>query len=194
MKKIPDATRVALGQQSIKNKIMKTQSIPRYTLMLLLFVVFNYSFAQTSAEYAKADNLSKSNAYNTNTEVKKSFSTNTKLQQSFHNYFKEATDVNWNMVGNDYLVSFKTAEMKTRALFSKSGVLLYTLHYGSEKNLPASIDEQVRSTYYDYQITSAIQVNIGKHNIWIVNLKDNASYIILRIEDNQMEVMQQYHE
>jgi len=116
------------------------------------------------------------------------------VQHSFANYFKDATDASWDMVGKEFLISFNKGGMHTRALFSKNGSLLYALHYGSEKDLPKSIDQQVKSTYYDYQITSDTQVNINKHNLWIVNLKDNTDYITLRVEDSEMEIMQQYHE
>jgi hypothetical protein len=173
---------------------MKTRFILRLSLLILSTVIISYSFAQKSTELILAKVASKNSAGTATTEANKSLSVKTKIQQSFVNYFKTAEDASWEMIDNDFLVSFKSNNMRTRALFSKGGALLYTINYGNESDLPKDMYQQVKSTYYDSQITGAIHVLIGKQDIWIVNLKGNAGYTTLRMEEGEIEVMQQYHE
>src|SRR4051812_12931133 len=196
LKKIPHCAQIALCQQiTQKLKIMKTLFPLRFTILLLTVVITSHLLAQNTSgnELAIVSTKANSTVHATsNKDVNKSLNTlNAKVQHSFTNYFKDATDASWDMLGKEFLISFNTGGMHTRALFSKSGSLLYALQYGSEKDLPKGIDQQVRSTYYNYQIMNTIQVNTGQHHVWIVYLKDNASYIVLKIEEDEMEVMQQ---
>ena len=177
---------------------MKTQFSIRFSILLLAAFIMSHSFAQNTAGTELAIAVAKGSTIADtalNTDTKKSIDMmNVKVQRSFTSYFKNATDVNWYMTGKQFLIAFNKDGMYTRALFSKNGSLLYALHYGSEKDLPNSIYEQVKSTYYNYQIISTVQVNNDRRNIWIVNLKDNTNYITLRVENGEMEVMQQFHE
>ena len=98
------------------------------------------------------------------------------------------------MISNDFLVNFKTGNVSTRALFSKTDALLYTINYSLEKNMPRDVYQQVRSTYYNYQITSVVKMMINKHKVCIENVKDSTNYINLRVEDGEIEVMQKHRE
>jgi hypothetical protein len=110
--------------------------------------------------------------------------------KSFHQYFANSQNIKWYMVNKDFLIKFMTDENLNHALFTKRGNLVYHISYGYEKSLPAEIREQVKSTYYDYDIIRAIKVTEADRVIWVVNLEDAKRLILVRLEEGDMEEVQ----
>lgn len=81
-----------------------------------------------------------------------------------------------------------------RALFTQKGKLIYSINYGSEINLPIDIRKIVKSTYYDYNIISAIEVNQNKKIVWVVKLAGFKKTISVRVENGEMEEIENIHE
>ena len=111
----------------------------------------------------------------------------TAVNSSFNASFQNAQNPEWYKLNKRYLVTFLTDDQKNRALYAKSGELIYHIHYGVEQNLPDDIRKMVKSNYVDYNIIMAISVNQDKRNIWVVNLEGKNDYIIVREEDDQLE-------
>ena len=120
------------------------------------------------------------------------FASNIKVQRSFISYFEETAENNWSMVGKDFLNRFHFNGVLINALFDKQGRLIYTISYGTEKNLPADVRKTVKSEYYDYAITMAIEVKESNRDIWVVKLDNTNEQITVRVEDNEMERVQQF--
>lgn len=114
-------------------------------------------------------------------------STNVKLQKAFLSHFGEDIDNNWRMIGKNYLNRFHSNGLLTNALFTKNGQLLYVIKYGTEKNLPAEIRKMVKSEYYDYAITMAVEIKEDNRDIWIVKLYNDPQLITVAVEDGEME-------
>jgi len=83
-----------------------------------------------------------------------------------------------------------TDDNLNRALFTKRGNLIYHISYGYEKNLAEDIRRQVKSTYYDYDISRTIKVTEADRVIWVVNLEDAKNLILVRLEEGEMEEVQ----
>ena len=113
-----------------------------------------------------------------------------KVWKNFRKYFANAENPTWYMINKDFLIKFMTDENLNHALFTKRGNLIYHISYGYENNLPENIRKQVKSTYYDYDISRAIKVTEADRVIWLVNLEDAKNLILVRLEEGEMEEVQ----
>ena len=113
-----------------------------------------------------------------------------KVNKSFSQYFKGATHQRWYQLEKNFLVKFIQNDQENRALFTKNGSLVYHISYGAEKNLPSDVRGLVKSTYYDQSITRVLKVNQDKRNIWVISLEDAKDYVMVRVEDMEMEETQ----
>ena len=118
---------------------------------------------------------------------------NMKVQRAFIKLFGEEREQNWSIVGQNFLNRFHVNGVLTNALFSKNGQLIYTITYGTEKNLPAAIRKIVKSEYFDYSITAATEIQEDKRDIWVVQLQNDIEVIAVRIENREMEQVQQFY-
>ena len=84
-------------------------------------------------------------------------------------------------------------DQKNKALFQKNGYLIYHIVYGKETNMPDDIRKIVKTNYLDYNITSAINVKESGRNIWVVNVEDNKKFILVRVEDGELEEVGNYN-
>jgi hypothetical protein len=93
-----------------------------------------------------------------------------------------------------YLVLFVKNENVNKALYDVKGNLIYTIYYGSEKDLPRDVRRLVRREYvgFEYNILQAIEVNEDNRNIWVINLSDDKSLITARVEDGIIEEVKHY--
>ena len=113
-----------------------------------------------------------------------------KVNKAFGQYFKGATHQRWYQLDKNFLVKFIQNDQENRALFTKNGSLVYHISYGSEKHLPSEVRSLIKSTYYDQSITRVLKVNQDKRNIWVVSLEDAKDYVMVRVEDMEMEETQ----
>lgn len=113
-----------------------------------------------------------------------------KVWSNFQKYFADAENPRWYTLNKNYLVKFMLNENDNRALFTKRGNLIYNISYGYESFLPDDLRSQVRHGYLDYNITRVIKVNEANREIWVVNLEDADNYVIVRLEDGDMEEVQ----
>ncbi len=126
------------------------------------------------------------NAFNLNNVAK-----NIKVQRSFISYFGENTENNWSMAGKYFLNCFNVNGLLNYAWFTKNGKLINVTTYGTEKDLPADVRKIVKSKYYDYKIAVAIEVKEDNRDIWVVQLDNASEQITVRVEDGEMEQVQQ---
>jgi len=179
---------------------MKTKNLLPIIGCTLLVMLTGNSFSQTASDQKEFNhsyavsliaNLN-SPDLDTNASADASVTVNTKVQKSFDAYFAKASEQNWSMVGDNFLNRFHSNGVLTNALFGKKGTLIYTVTYGAEKDMPADIRHIVKSEYYDYNITMAIEVKENKRDIWVVKLDNATEQINVRVEDGEMERVQQF--
>jgi len=112
---------------------------------------------------------------------------NTKITRALEGYFKNATNIRWYEIKNNYVVKFKLDGHENRALFTKNGNLVYHITYGIEGLLPADVRSLVKSEYYDQKITRVLKVNQDQRTIWVIHMEDQKEFIMARVEDGQLE-------
>ncbi len=156
---------------------MKTQIISRISGCFLSILLVSSSFAQ-------ADFATRPQVVITGADVK----VNEKILTEFSRFFANAENVRWyDDVYKKFVVKFFMDDQNHQVLLTKKGNLVYHISYGSEKHLPAEVRKMIKSEYYDYRITLAIKVEEDNRTIWVVNMEDDKSLIIARVEDGVME-------
>ena len=115
-----------------------------------------------------------------------------KIQGTFNSYFANAENAKWYELDKNFLVEFFKDGQQQRALFTKKAFMIYHICYGSEKHLPPEVRTQVKSTYFDYNITRVVRVSEDKRLVWFVNLEDNKSLILVTVEDREMKETKRY--
>jgi len=182
-----------------KNIIMKTKTMLPIIGCILCLVTTNNSFCQKTVNPKSPGNAYASITPNTSlidldttAYANVSVEVNNKVQKSFAQYFKSATGQTWSIWGKNFHTNFYVNGVLTRALFSKSGQLIYTVTYGSEKDMPADIRKIVRSEYYDYSIILAAEVEQDKRDIWVITMENSNEQIIVRVEENDMEQVEKF--
>lgn len=139
------------------------------------------SFAQTSVKHLQfaATNNSYVNVYEN-------------VRAEFDKKFSNAENVVWDNLGKNFLAKFSIGDMKFRALLNPKGQLIYKNTYGDEKLLPTYLRKEVKRNYVEYLITNVVMVEEANRRIWVVNLEDDTNYVIVRIENDEMEQVKQY--
>ena len=119
---------------------------------------------------------------------------NIRLVRSFLQYFEDAGSEHWYASGRDWLVKFTISNRQARALFTNDGFLVYSILFGTEKDLPEDILQQVRNNYSGYRITKTSKVKENKRTIWVVQMIKDKQHLIVRLEDGDMEEVQEFRE
>lgn len=109
------------------------------------------------------------------------------LNKAFKKAFPGAEELRWYKQNKDYLAKFIKDDVSHNALFKKNGFLKYDISFGYENNLPGEVLKMVRDTYQDFNITRAVNVKSAGRDIWVVNLEGMRNYVIVRVEDQELE-------
>jgi hypothetical protein len=180
---------------------MKKKIILQISAGLVTILIACNSFAQNTDSKKEKDKLylwvdvikNSPDLISNDASTAASVSVNEKVSRSFSNYFGNAAEQNWSMVGRDFLNRFHANGVLTNALFDKRGSLIYTITYGAEKDLPNGIRKIVKREYFDYLITMAIHVKENSRTIWVVQMEDEKTHLTVRIENGEMEEVRQFN-
>jgi hypothetical protein len=112
-----------------------------------------------------------------------------KVSDSFNELFKGAVAPEWAESNKNYIVNFILDNQKNKAEFTRGGQLLYLIVYGKEKEMPADLRAIVKSSYSDYGINSTVKIKFEGRVFWIINLEDANNFVVLRVEDGDMDVI-----
>ena len=114
------------------------------------------------------------------------------VKNEFDKMFSTAEDVTWDNLGKNFLAKFSIGDVKYRTLLNPKGQLIYKNTYGSEKLLPTYLRKNLKMNYVEYQITAVTLVEEAGRSIWVINLEDEAKYVIARVENDEIEEVRQY--
>lgn len=174
---------------------MKTKIINPFGCFVLFLLITNVLFSQAPVKKNYLVNvvaMSVDDARIISNSTDAPIRINGKIQRSFTEAFGGITRQKWSMAGKNYHCSFYMNGIPTNVLYNKNGNVIYLIRYGKEKNMPSDIRKIVKGKYYDYTILAAIEVQQNNQDIWIVNMSEDSNHITVRIEDEEMEVVQQF--
>jgi hypothetical protein len=119
---------------------------------------------------------------------------NKKVHDAFKKDFKNAVKPRWFTMDQNYLVKFMSKDQKNHALYDSKGSIIYHISYGNEQTMPKDIRAMVKSKYPACDIITAIYVNQDKRKIWVLNLKERDELILARVEEDQLEEVERFHD
>ena len=160
---------------------MLTKINLRFLGLLVAAFISSSSFAQTSVKHLQF-------AATGNSYVK----VYENVKTEFDKKFSKAENVVWDNLGKNLLAKFSIGDVKYRTLFNSKGQLIYKNTYGDEKLLPASLRKEVKRNYVEYKITNVVRVEEANRSIWVINLEDERNYVIVRVENDEIEEVKQY--
>jgi hypothetical protein len=111
---------------------------------------------------------------------------NEQIDRSFAARFPESYDIVWRKLNKDYLIKFIEIDLKHQSLFRKNGSLIYDIVYVNENHLPKKILDLVTQGYSDFKITNGARIERAGQEFWIVNLEGIRSYVVVRVEDGDI--------
>jgi hypothetical protein len=175
---------------------MKTKKLSiRFSLVLLSALFLSNSFAQKNFTDASAYRVpfnpsivfpSPENNLSNKKDVNK------KVLKHFNKAFRNAENIRWRKLDNNFLAMFTKGDITTKSLFDKKGPLIYSIDYFLVKELPDDIRNIVINNYRQYAVTSVVRVQQDSQKIWIVKLADKANYVAVRIENGEMQEVENF--
>jgi hypothetical protein len=176
---------------------MKTKLNLRLSLSLLSMLLLLNSFAQK--------NISGESAYRSSVARKTGVtfplpennlliteSTNKQVLKHFNKSFKNAENIKWEKLDENFLATFALNGVTTKSLFDTRGKLIYEINYVSEKQLPPSIKNAIIDNYTNYEITSAAGILQNNRQMWIVKLSTETNYVEVLVKDGEMEEIENF--
>jgi hypothetical protein len=124
--------------------------------------------------------------------ITKSVNVTMEVDKAFVKAFPDAQNVKWYTLQKDFLAKFMENDVKHNALFKKNGYMKYDISFGKEENLPERIKKMIVDAYQEFKITNATNVKSAGRDIWVVNLEGIKSYIIVRVEEEELEEVKRY--
>jgi hypothetical protein len=124
--------------------------------------------------------------------ITKSVNVTMEVDKAFVKAFPDAQNVKWYTLQKDFLAKFMENDVKHNALFKKNGYMKYDIGFGKEENLPDRIKKMIVDAYQEFKITNATNVKSAGRDIWVVNLEGIKSYIIVRVEEEELEEVKRY--
>jgi len=113
---------------------------------------------------------------------------NSRAIKDFKKSFKLPSEEKWFKIETGYIVKFNQDGIQHRADYDNKGNWKATTRYYSEKQLPKDVRSQVKSVYYDYTITTVQEIIFPEHHVYLVNMEDEKTILIIRICDGEMDV------
>lgn len=119
-------------------------------------------------------------------------SINEKALKHLKKEFSDVSNAKWFQLNDKLLAKFSNNETSNRILFDKHGKIIYMITYGSEKQLPVDIKKSIASKYENCTITSVIKVLEDNREIWVVKLAGKSNYVAARVEDGEIEEVENF--
>jgi len=127
--------------------------------------------------------------------LNKTNNVNAKMLRAFTTSFRYASDAKWYAYDKKdkwFLALFNNNGRKYQALYKKDGYLEYAISEGSENDLSKADKKIIKSGYYDYTITGAIEMLTETTASWTLNLQKGNEVIILYLFEGSYEELAQY--
>jgi len=118
---------------------------------------------------------------------------NVSAVRDFVKRFHDQDNARWfKLKDASLIVKFDRPDVGFRVAYSSKGSWVYTLQTYHEKQMPRDVRATVKSTYYDYSITQVEEIDHtdGAGIVYIVHVKDDASWKTLRVCNGEMDVLE----
>ena len=172
---------------------MKKLSITAIVTTILISIFSFDSHAQLAFNYSEivsADNLANASAHHSTTTS----STNAKAEKNFTANYHSASGTDWTTLTDKSLVCrFFMNDIRYRAFYTPHGQWKYTISDYSGNSLDKNLSNQIKKAFYNSSIVFVNQVDMadGK-TVYVVEIHDENSIKKLRVEGDEIEVVQEF--
>ena len=162
------------------------------TMIFLLTLPFSKSHAQVAMNNARASSEYMAMGLPEITKGE-TFEVNQKAQKNFQKDYQLASGAQWSVLSNKTLMCrfFIDSELY-KAYYSTHGNWMYTISSYDGDKLDKSIADRIKTVYYNSSITYVNQFDlVNAHSFYIVEIQDAKSIKKVRVNDDEIEVVQE---
>src|SRR4051794_27358783 len=114
---------------------------------------------------------------------------NSKALKDFSKSFKNVTGEKWYIVTDGFFASFNDAGIETKVAYDKKGTWHSTVRTLDETQLPFTVRDIVKRTYYDAKILVAYEIKHSDGLVYIIKTEDSKTLKTLRVINGEMEII-----
>jgi hypothetical protein len=167
--------------------------------LIALVIVSAATLAGTSRANAQIVSNSSSLEYQMNaTETKNSMNElaiSPRAVKDFMNTHKNVTGESWMKTKDGFSVRFNSDDVRTTIYYDKKGNWSGSIKIYGEEKLLREVRHVVKSTYYDYNIVYAQEIETTDSDgvpTYVVCVEDKTKIKMIRIRDGEMSVWKEF--
>jgi hypothetical protein len=111
---------------------------------------------------------------------------NIRAVRHFSKFFPSAKEEKWYVIKNGYMAKYMDGDIRTRVDYDEKGNWLYLIRYYTEKKLPRDVRGLVKSTWYDYAISSIEELHCKEQVVYLIHIHEGDDWKIIRVQDGDM--------
>lgn len=165
----------------------KTANMKKILMSALFFASITVTSADAQSRFISNNEKVAAPAAHTTKE-----SVNTRTLRRFMEDFPGVTDDVWIKKSTGFVVTFTFKGIQNLTFLSKGGNCESRIQYYSENELPADVRRQVKSTYYDYAITSVKEVTCHNATAYLVTIEYKNNWKVIRVVDEETDVWEDH--
>jgi hypothetical protein len=104
----------------------------------------------------------------------------------FRKFFPAVESEKWYPIVNGFMAKYKKDDVGVRVDYDKRGKWLYTIRYYTESKLPKDVRKMVRSTWYDYAISSVEEIERENQLIYILHIHEGEDWKMIQVCNGEM--------
>ncbi len=119
---------------------------------------------------------------------------NSKAVRNFVRSYKNVSNEKWYGLRDGFVAKFTLDEINYLIAYDKKGGWLHTIRTYHENELPQDVRHLVKSSYYDYNIMLAQEIETPLNGItYIIHMEGKTNWINLRVCSGEMEEWQKFN-
>jgi hypothetical protein len=120
-------------------------------------------------------------------------SVNLKAEKNFKKDYRQTNGAEWSILSDSSLVCrFFMNNILYRAFYTTHGRWMGSISSYDANKLDKGVYDKIKSTYYNFRIVFVNQIDrVNEKTIYIVEIQDEKSIKNLRVDDDEMEIVQE---
>jgi hypothetical protein len=110
------------------------------------------------------------------------------ITSSFGRYFRNVSNVNWDVTPNFAKATFVNNDVTTEAFFDLNGDFIGSSRAITLDKLPTAAKRTFAKRYADYTVKEAIEFNGSTESAYYISAENEKQSVILKVVDNTLEV------
>jgi hypothetical protein len=98
----------------------------------------------------------------------------------------------WYKLQIGYLAEFTEGKLFSKTVYDRKGSWIYTIKEYPEQQLPEDVWRLVKSTYYDYNISFAKEINQLSLIVYIVHIENDKQWKDILVRDGEITVSREF--